>query len=131
VETRLADRPEAVAFIAEERRISYGEFADLCRRTETWLRAQGIGGGDKVAVWLVNRVEWLALFFALARIGATLVSVNTRYRSEEVTYILDKSGACMLVLQPGFRSIDFAGILAGMDAALLPALRTLAVLDAD
>lgn len=131
VEARLARNPGAVAFIAGDRRITCAEFAQLCLRTETWLREHGVGAGDRIGVWLVNRVEWLALFFALARIGATLVSVNTRYRSEEVTYILEKSGACMLVLQPGFRSIDFTGILQGMDGDQLPALTRLAVLDAD
>lgn len=131
VEARLADRPDAVAFIEGERRITYAEFDALCRSTVAWLHAQGIGKGDMVGVWLVNRVEWLALFFALARVGGTLVSVNTRYRSEEVTYILEKSGARLLVLQPSFRKLDFAGILNAMDPASLPALTKIAVVDAD
>lgn len=130
IDARLAERPDAVAFIEGERAITHEEFDLLCRRTVAWLRAQDIGKGDRVAVWLVNRVEWLALFFALARVGATLVSVNTRYRSEEVSYLIEKSGARLLVLQPGFRKIDFAGILDAMDSTSLPALQAIAVVDA-
>ncbi|MCP3018305.1 AMP-binding protein [Cupriavidus basilensis] len=130
IDARLADRPDAVAFFEGERAITYAEFDLMCRRTVAWLRAQGIGKGDRVGVWLINRVEWLAMFFALARVGATLISVNTRYRSEEVSYLIEKSGARLLVLQPGFRKIDFAGILDAMDPCSLPTLQAIAVVDA-
>lgn len=129
IESRLAEQPNAIAFIQDGQRITYRDFDLLCRKTITWLHAQGIGKDDKVAVWLVNRVEWLALFFAMARVGATLVSVNTRYRSEEVTYLLNRSGARMLVMQPSFRKIDFAGILQGIDPSVLPSLDKIAIVD--
>ncbi|AAP86147.1 Acyl-CoA synthetase (plasmid) [Cupriavidus necator H16] len=130
IDAHLAEHPDAVAFIEGERAITHAEFDQLCRRTVAWLDAQGIGKGDRVGVWLVNRIEWLALFFALARVGATLVSVNTRYRSEEVSYLIEKSGARLLVLQPGFRKIDFSRILDAMDPASLPTLQAIAVVDA-
>jgi fatty-acyl-CoA synthase len=129
IEARLAEHPDGTAFIQDGKRLSYADFSLLCRKTTSWLQTQGIGKDDKVAVWLVNRVEWLALFFALARVGATLVSVNTRYRSEEVTYLLNRSGARMLVMQPSFRKIDFAGILQGIDPSALPSLERIAIVD--
>ncbi|MFX6277449.1 AMP-binding protein, partial [Acinetobacter baumannii] len=86
-----------------------------------------IGKGDVVAVWLVNRLEWIALLFAAARIGAVVAAVNTRYRSAEVAHLLKLSGARMLVLEPAFRSIDFAAILTGIDKAEVPALQAVAV----
>jgi len=124
---RLA--PDAVAFIDGERVITYARFDGMCRRTAAWLTARGIRPGDKVAVWLVNRVEWLALYFALARIGAALVAVNTRYRSHEVEYILERSGARMLVLELNFRSIDFPAVLAKVNAQAAVALEQVAVLN--
>ncbi len=105
-------------------------FESRVRRSVAWLREQGIGPGDRVGVWLVNRTEWLALLFALARIGATLVAINTRYRSSELAYILERSAARLLVMQLDFRGIDFPAVLAGVDGARIPALRRIAVIDA-
>jgi len=87
--------------------------------------------GDHVAVWLVNRVEWFAIFFALARLGATLVAVNTKYRSHEVHYILANSQAQFLILQLNFRKIDFAQVVEGVDASDLTHLKTIMMVDAD
>lgn len=123
----LAHRPDAPAFIEDERVVSYRAFDLICRRSAAWVAAQEIQPGDRVAVWLVNRVEWLALWFALARAGASLVAVNTRYRAAELEYILQRSGACMLVLQLNFKKIDFPAVLNGVDPAAVPALDRVAV----
>jgi len=92
------------------------------RRLASGLRALGIGPGDRVALWLPNIPQWLALFFACARIGAVAVSVNTRFRASEVEDIVGRSGCRMLVLWPTFKSIDFAGILHAVDPAALSSL---------
>lgn len=130
VEGRLASHPDETAFIQDGSKVSRADFADLCARTTAWLRVQGVAEGDTVAIWLVNRIEWLALFFATIRLGAVLVPINTRYRADEVTHILEKSGAKMLLLQPGFRKIDFASVLESVDGTVLPNLDTIVVLDA-
>src|SRR5690606_20755173 len=129
-ETHLRTRPDEVALIDEIGPLTYRAFDALVARTAQWLAAHGIAAGDKVAVWLPNRREWLALLFALDRLGGTLVAVNTRYRSGELEYILGRSRARMLVMQPSFRKIGFPAVLAGVDAAKLPELRSVAGLDA-
>lgn len=131
LERHLAERPDRVAFLDGDRRITYGEFAALCGKTAAWLADQGIGPGDRVAVWLVNRIEWLALFFGLARVGAALVALNTRYRAAELQTVLDRSGARMLVLRHNFRKIDFPAVLQGVDAGAVRALERVAVVDSD
>lgn len=83
------------------------------------LAELGVGRGDRVAVWLPNGPEWIELVFALARLGAAAVAINTRFRSHEVQDILVRSGARVLVYAPGFKGIDFAGIMAGVDAPAL------------
>jgi len=130
LDRHLAERPNATAFIAEGRAFTYAEFDALSRRAAAWLHANGVGAGDRVALWLVNRLEWLALLFGVARIGAAAVSVNTRYRAAELEHILAHSGARMLVLQPSFRGVDFAGVLAGVDKAATRSLERVAFLDA-
>jgi len=59
----------------------------------------GISKGDKVAIWMAGYAEWAYAYFALARIGAVMVPVNTRYRPEEVEYVLNKSKASSLILK--------------------------------
>ncbi|MGY8668322.1 AMP-binding protein [Bradyrhizobium sp. UFLA05-109] len=107
------------------------ELSGRIDQTAAWLAAQGIGKGDVVAVWLVNRIEWIALLFAAARLGAIIAAVNTRYRSAEVAHLLHLSGAKLLVMEAAFRSIDFAAILADIAASDVPALEKLAVVGAD
>ncbi|MBR0784416.1 AMP-binding protein [Bradyrhizobium iriomotense] len=119
------------AFVFDGTPVSHAEFQGKIVQTAAWLAAQGIGKGDVVAVWLINRVEWIALLFAAARLGAVVAAVNTRYRSAEVAHLLKVSGARLMVVEATFRSIDFAAILADVAKAEVPALQKLAVVGAD
>ncbi|QIP07965.1 AMP-binding protein [Bradyrhizobium symbiodeficiens] len=119
------------AFVCDGTPVSRAEFTERIEQTAAWLAAQGIGRGDVVAVWLVNRIEWLALLFAAARCGAIVAAVNTRYRSAEVAHLLRLSGARLMVVQAAFRAIDFAAILSDVAKDEVPALQRLAVVGAD
>jgi fatty-acyl-CoA synthase len=55
------------------------------------LVAAGVGTGEHVAVWATNVPAWIPLEFALARIGAVLVTVNTSLQRDEVAYVLRQS----------------------------------------
>ncbi len=122
---------EKTAFIDGDRHISFREFNRMVAKTAAWLVSQGIGPGDVVAVWLVNRIEWLAMYGGLSHIGATMMTVNTRYRSHELEYILERSKAKMLVLQLNFRKIDFPSVLQGVNPEQAPYLQKIAVVDTD
>jgi len=117
----------APAFVVDGKPISRGQFSERVDQTAAWLAAHGIGTGDVIAVWLINRLEWATLLFAAARLGAVIAAVNTRYRSAEVQHLLGLSRAKMLVMQAQFRSIDFPAILAGIDKAAVPDLAHVAV----
>ncbi|MBR0819542.1 AMP-binding protein [Bradyrhizobium liaoningense] len=119
------------AFVFDGRPVSRAEFSGKVEQTAAWLTARGIGQGDVVAVWLVNRVEWIALLFAAARCGAIVAAVNTRYRSAEVGHLLKVSGARLMVVEAAFRSIDFAAILADIAKDDVPALQRVAVVGGD
>ncbi|WP_339031266.1 AMP-binding protein [Bradyrhizobium symbiodeficiens] len=119
------------AFVCDGTPVSRAEFTERIEQTAAWLAAQGIGRGDVVAVWLVNRIEWLALLFAAARCGAIVAAVNTRYRSAEVAHLLRLSGARLMVVEATFRAIDFAAILSDVAKDEVPALQRLAVVGAD
>ena len=112
----LAAQPQALALVDRDRRITFSDLDSESRRVAQGLVDLGIGEGDRVALWLPNVSAWLACFFACAHVGAIAVAVNTRFRSSEIEDILSRSGAKALVMWPGFRGIDFAGILEAVDA---------------
>ena len=125
----LANNAER-AFVFDGTAVSASDFARRVDETTNWLAAHEIGRGDVIAVWLVNRPEWVALLFAAARLGAIVAAVNTRYRSADVAHLLRLSGAKLLILEASFRSIDFAAILHGIDKDELPQLACVAVVGA-
>lgn len=131
LQARLATDPQAPAFIHRDGVTTVADFADQVARMVTALRVQGIGPGDRVAVWLVNRVEWLVLLMALARLGAIAAAVNTRYRQEEVAHILRTSGARWLITQCPHQRIDFLATLAELSPAQMPELQQVLLLDGD
>jgi fatty-acyl-CoA synthase len=117
--------------IDRDRPIAYAALADESARLAGALRRLGVRRGDRVALWLPNIPAWLALFFACARLGAVAVSVNTRFKSHEVADIVGRSRSKLLCFWPGFRHIDFAGILADCDASAMSALQAILVYEED
>ncbi|WP_218610100.1 class I adenylate-forming enzyme family protein [Pseudonocardia sp. KRD291] len=92
--------------------ITYARMSRWSSRLAAGLAAIGVRAGDHVAVDLPNRHETVALRFALARVGAVTVSVNTQLRHEELRYVLAQSDARLLVTADRFRSVDY---LDGLD----------------
>jgi fatty-acyl-CoA synthase len=90
---------DRVATVFHNGAVTYNQLkqtADLIARGFLQL---GVGKGDKVAIWMAGYSEWALVYFALMRIGAVIVPVNTRYRPEEIEYVLNKSRASLLVLK--------------------------------
>ena len=78
--------PNRMAVIDRETRLTYRQFDELTDRYATALLRQGVGRGDHVALFGEAEAEVLALFFAIQRIGAVAVMVNTalRYCGSEI-----------------------------------------------
>ena len=115
------------ALIERGRPVAFRELAEESRRIAQGLRQLGVTPGDCVALWLPNVSAWLAVFFACAQLGAVAVSVNTRFRSHELADILHRSRSRVLVFWPGFKGIDFAGILGDCDPQALGHLQAVVV----
>jgi fatty-acyl-CoA synthase len=89
--------PEKVAFSLErEERTTYGGLAVLQNRYANALLERGVERGDRVGILLLNSLDYAALYFAIARIGAVAVRLNTRLTSEELRFALDDSEASVL-----------------------------------
>src|SRR5579883_1176664 len=87
------------ALIFEERRWTYTELNAFVNRIANALRTEGVAKGERVAVLGRNSDVYVALYFALAKLGAILVPVNFWYREEEIRYTLDQSGSRWLIVE--------------------------------
>ena len=85
------------------------------------LVASGIEPGDRCAIWSPNRYEWLVAALGTLGAGAAVVPVNTRFKREEVRYILERSGARVVFTVGEFLGTDYAATVAGLRDEL-PAL---------
>ena len=102
---------EREAIVLADERISYAELRRRVDRLARGLLALGIRKDDKVALWLPNRPAWLVAQHACAKIGATVVALNTRYKAHELSYILEQSDAAALILTDHLGPIDFLEVL--------------------
>ena len=80
--------------------LTYGEMARRARALQAGLDELGIGVGERVAVVSPNAARLLDLFYAIPSSGRVLVPINFRLRSEEVEYIVEHSGASVLLVDP-------------------------------
>jgi fatty-acyl-CoA synthase len=96
--TGVIDEPDQPAPSLGE--LTYAEIGALARRQAAKLDELGIGVGDRVAVVSHNSARLLTSFFGVAGSGRVLVPVNFRLRPEEVAYIIEHSGARMLLVDP-------------------------------
>lgn len=89
-----------VAVVSPERTLTYAELEREVRETARGLVGAGVGKGARVAVWMANRPEWIVAAFAVCRVGAVLVPVNTFASPDEADHVLRHGDASMLLLQP-------------------------------
>src|SRR5512146_676452 len=96
-ETALARNPDGLALVAGDLRLSYRQLARLVLRTAAGFAAQGVGAGDRVALLLGNRPEFLIALLAALELGAIAVPLSIREQTPGLRYMLDQSGARILV----------------------------------
>jgi fatty-acyl-CoA synthase len=127
--TRLAEAlPDNEALVYSERglRLTFAELEAEARLVARGLMACGVERGERVALWATNVPEWVTLQFALSKIGAILVTVNTSLRAPEIDYLLRQSEAATVITIRGFRDVDYVGALREIGAVgdmKLPSLK--------
>jgi fatty-acyl-CoA synthase len=97
--------PNKLAIRCGEVDWTYAEFDNVCDRLASGLAARGVEIGDRVAVISRNSHAFVALRFALARLGAVLVPINFMLSADEANYILQHSGAKLLCVDSGFAKL--------------------------
>jgi fatty-acyl-CoA synthase len=94
--------PDKEALYDRIRRLTYRELELQSKQIAAALASLGIQKGDRVGVCLPNWHETVAIYFAVAKIGAILVPFNPKYRTHEVQHILRNSGARLLFISEEF-----------------------------
>ena len=90
--------PDKTAVVDGARRYTYGTLAERVNRLANALRHMGVGQGDKVAVLSPNSHRLLEAFFAVPQLGAVLSPLNYRLTTPEFAYILEHSGAKVVLV---------------------------------
>lgn len=85
--------------------MTYDELDERSDRLAAGLHAHGFQHGDRVGVLLYNRLEWLELFFAVAKLGGVVVPINYLLKDKEVEFILDDCGASWLVFEKALTDV--------------------------
>ena len=112
--------PQRDALVFEGARWTFAQQRAEVDRAAKALIAAGVGQGDHVCLWLGNRPEHVFLFFAVAKIGAVLVPMNTRFRTRDMAYIVTQSDATTLITADRDHGVDYLAMV----EELLPGLRT-------
>ncbi|MBN9409896.1 MAG: acyl--CoA ligase [Burkholderiales bacterium] len=85
------------ALMFENRRWSYAELLDETARLSAGLARLGVAAGDRVALQVRNRAEFVTLFYAIQRLGAVAVPMDVRLQGAEVAHVVGNSGARVLL----------------------------------
>ena len=84
------------------REITWRDFADKSNRFANLLLTRGCKKGDKVAILLMNSIEWLPIYFGILKSGAIAVPLNYRYTADEIKYCLSKADCSVMIFGPEF-----------------------------
>ena len=84
------------------REITWHVFNEKANRFANLLISRGIKKGDKVAILLMNCLEWLPIYFGILKAGALAVPLNFRYAADEIKYCVELAEVDVLVFGPEF-----------------------------
>src|SRR6185295_1358043 len=121
-----ARQPAREFIVGGATRLTYAEARARVRRLAKGLHQLGVRRGDKVALLLDNRAEWLLIDFAVTLLGATLVPISTWSRPRELGYVLGHCDATTFITVDRFMGNDYLAMLAEIGepgSSRLPQLR--------
>ena len=107
---RFAER-EALISVHQRYRATYAQLWQQVEVVARALLAIGMRKGERVALWAPNCYEWVLVQYASARLGAILVNINPAYRTSELAYVLQQSGAGVLVSAVAFKGSNYRAMI--------------------
>ena len=119
--------PDAEALVEGDERLTFTQLAARAGEATSALLASGIRPGDRVAIWAPNSAAWVVAALGVLGAGATLVTVNTRFKRAETHHVLRTSGARLLLTVTDLLGTDLVTLIG--DTADLPDLAEVVALD--
>ncbi|WP_398482356.1 acyl-CoA synthetase [Tardiphaga sp.] len=107
--------PDLLSTIYEDRRFTWAQTLERCRRFASWLTGRGIGRGDTVATMLPNVPAMNEVHFAIPMAGAVINTLNIRLDATAIAFQLDHGGAKVLLVDPEFAAVvtEALGLMSG------------------
>jgi long-chain acyl-CoA synthetase len=99
VEQAASRNPDGEALVRGARRMTWCEVADASKRISGHFRRMGLQPGDRIALLLGNRIEFVLSMFAAAHLGLVTVLLSTRQQKPEIAYLLADCGAKLLIYE--------------------------------
>jgi acyl-CoA synthetase (AMP-forming)/AMP-acid ligase II len=90
------------ALVCGEHRMTWREVAESSARLAAGMEALGVVAGDRVALLIGNRIEFVLAWFAAAHLGAIVVPLSTRHHRHEIAYILNHCAARLVIFEAEF-----------------------------
>ena len=97
-----------------DRTWTFAELRDEVESVASGLHATGVRPGDVVAVWLPNRPEWIFTFFAVTKLRAVILPINTSFRADDCRYVLEHSECSTLILTDRSGPFSYTEVLETM-----------------
>ncbi len=113
---RKYSEKEAISF--KKQRITYKELGKNVSELARGLVALGVGKGKKVGLWMPNCIDWIYAFFAIAKTGATIVPLSTRFKTLELETVLKHGEIDTLIFVDKFLKFDCIGMVYDLCAEL-------------
>ena len=124
--SRNASRfPDREVLYDGRQRVTYGELLERVDAVAARLKEHGVRPRDVVTIQLPNRIDFACAFFAIERLGAIAIQVNTDFREHEIEFILRFSQSVAYICPREFRGFCYLSMIKGL-ATQLPALRFIA-----
>jgi fatty-acyl-CoA synthase len=114
--------PEHEALVGSGQRYTYRQLRAEMRRIARALHALGVRRGDKVAILMGNRPEWVIADLAITALGGVMVGVNTWAAPRELEYMLAHSDTKILITAERFLKYDYRAMLQDIAPGRLPLL---------
>jgi len=102
--------PDKEALICEDQRITYRQLKERSAQVARGLMALGVEKGEKVSVWMNNNPEWVYAYLGSAKAGSIFVSVNARFKTHELEYVLRQSDSRAVLFQDRLHTTNYMEI---------------------
>jgi long-chain acyl-CoA synthetase len=119
ISDQVKKHKKKVALLVDSEKITYGDILENVDKLAGFFTQKGIKEGDRIALFLRNSPEFIYTIFAISKIGAIAVPINTFLKEKELEYILKDSGSKLLVASQIHEKVVNAGVVSSLCKTIL------------